>query len=238
LSRPLSEFDLYARNYMQQLDHPLRRMVAPNGVNYFIRLKCEQLRRIVREAGLRARDLVVADIGCGIGLFEEELAGEYRRVLALDLSQEMLKVSRHLRPHIDGEHFICSDALRLPLAPASADVVFSSCLFHHMSHEQLLPGVQEMSRICKRGGYVVVFEHNPYNPLTQVVVHTTPLDKNARLLPVKKMMTAFRDAGLEAVSSQFILYGPQKMDVWLTRRAPTLNQLPFGGQYLVVGRKC
>ena len=238
MSRPLSEFDLYARNYMDQLDHPLRRMVAPTGANYFIRLKCEELRRIIAASGKRPRDLVIADIGCGIGLFEEELQGEYRKLVALDLSQEMLKVSKHLHPPLDGEQYICSDALRMPLAPDSVDVVLSSCLFHHMPHDQLLSGIQEMSRICKRGGYIIVFEHNPYNPLTQLVVHTTPLDRNARLLPSRMMMTAFCDAGLEGVSRRFILYGPQRLDMWLNRRAPILNRLPFGGQYVVVGQKC
>lgn len=238
MSRPRSEFDLYAQNYLEQLDHPLRRIVAPTGANYFIRLKCEELRRIVAASGKRPRDLFVADIGCGIGLMEEELQGEYRKILALDLSQEMLKVSQHLHPPMDGEHYICSDALRMPLAPESVDVVLSSCLFHHMPHELLLNGIQEMSRICKRGGYIIIFEHNPYNPLTQLVVHTTPLDRNAHLLPSRKIMTAFRDAGLEAISRRFILYGPQKLDRWLNRRVPFLSRLPLGGQYVVVGQKC
>lgn len=223
---------------MEQIDHPLRRMVAPTGANYFIRLKCDELRRIIAQTGKRPRDLVVADIGSGIGLFEEELQGEYGKLLALDLSQEMLKVSQHLHPPQAGEQYICSDALHMPLAPGSVDVVLSSCLFHHMPHQQLLSGIQEMSRICKRGGYIVVFEHNPYNPLTQLVVHTTPLDRNARLLPSRKLMTAFRDAGLEGISRRFILYGPQQLDQWLVRRAPILNRLPLGGQYMIVGQKC
>jgi ubiquinone/menaquinone biosynthesis C-methylase UbiE len=223
---------------MDQLDHPLRRMVAPTGANYFIQLKCEELHRVIAASGKRPRDLVIADIGCGIGLFEEELQGEFRQILALDLSQEMLKVSKHLHPPLDGEHYVCSDALRMPVADGSVDVVLSSCLFHHMPHEQLLSGIQEMSRICRRGGHIVLFEHNPYNPLTQLVVHTTPLDRNAHLLPSRMIMTAFRDAGLEAVSRRFVLYGPQKLDRWLNRHIPILHRLPFGGQYMIVGQKC
>ena len=36
-----------------------------------------------------------------------------------------------------------------------------------------------LSLLVKHGGRVVVFEHNPLNPITRFVVSRTPIDRNA-----------------------------------------------------------
>ena len=237
MHRVPSEFDEYARNYLQQLDHPLRRIVTSTNGNYFIDLKCTILYELMESAHLRPSDLAVADIGSGIGLFEERFGGEFASLAALDLSHESLKVSSHLHPAGNCEGYVCSDALRLPLASASLDIVFCSCLFHHMDHSCLDDALQEMHRVCKVGGYVVVFEHNPFNPLTQLVVRTTPLDKNARLLRPRQVISAFLSARSNIIAKDFILFGPRPLDTWLRRFKGLLNRVPFGGQYVIIGQK-
>src|SRR5205807_846794 len=73
---------------------------------------------------------VVLDLGAGTGRLTRELKRRYRRalVIALDLSAGMLREARrHQRPWRRFER-VCGDALRLPLADASVDVVFSSLM--------------------------------------------------------------------------------------------------------------
>jgi len=67
---------------------------------------------------------VVLDVGCGTGHASRALAARYpsARTVALDLAEGML---RQARRHGSGL-LVCGDAMRLPLADASVDLVFSS----------------------------------------------------------------------------------------------------------------
>jgi hypothetical protein len=67
-----AEFDAYASNYDRQIDHVLRRIVDVKG-DYFVRLKCGQIRESLRELGVDASRIAVADVGCGVGDFERIL---------------------------------------------------------------------------------------------------------------------------------------------------------------------
>jgi len=67
---------------------------------------------------------VVLDVGCGTGHAASALALRYpsARIVALDLAEGML---RQARRH-GCRRLVCGDALRLPLADASVDLLFSS----------------------------------------------------------------------------------------------------------------
>jgi hypothetical protein len=94
----------------------------------------------------------------------------------------------------------------------------------------------ELRRICRPSGLVVCFEHNPLNPITQLVVRTTPIDRTAILLHDAKMQQAFVCAGLKEVARRYILFGPKPIDRRLARFRRWLQQVPLGAQYLVSGR--
>jgi len=51
---------------------------------------------------------------------------------------------------------------------------------------------------CSTGGHVVVFEHNPLNPVTRFVVARTPIDPNAILLRAAEVMRGLSGAGFVA----------------------------------------
>lgn len=71
---------------------------------------------------------VVVDVGCGTGHAARALKDRYprARVIALDLSEGMLAQARRRQSWRRRLDRVCGDAMRLPLADASVDLIFSS----------------------------------------------------------------------------------------------------------------
>jgi SAM-dependent methyltransferase len=93
------------------------------------------------------------DVGCGTGRFTHGLSQTFGcPVIGIEPSQAMLEVARHtatedvtwLRGYADG----------LPLADASADLVFLSQVFHHLPDPSA--ALQEIRRVLVPGGYMAI----------------------------------------------------------------------------------
>jgi SAM-dependent methyltransferase len=230
-----SQFDAYARDYMKELDHPFRRIVDAGG-GYFIQAKVRIIREFHQKYFSGDPSATIADIGSGIGLFEKALAPFFKNIIGLDLSLEMLKVAS-MTSEFDSQRFCQADAMHLPMPSESADIVFTSCVFHHIEPALYIRVLPEFLRVTRPGGLVIVFEHNPLNPLTQLVVRTTPLDNDANLLGMRAALRLLRGANADVLHTGYFLYGPKKLDGFLYKNINFLRRLPFGGQYYIVARK-
>src|SRR5947209_5662218 len=67
-------------------------------------------------------DQVVVDIGCGLGRLTRPLAERAARVIAVDISKEMLAKARELNSDLDNVEWMHGDGTSLqPVADASVD---------------------------------------------------------------------------------------------------------------------
>ncbi len=236
-TRTTAEFDQYARDYLHKLSHPLRNLIDPEG-HYFIELKSKILENLAREHYPNQPDIRIADVGTGLGLFEKYLQPIFKNIAALDLSFEMLQVAKTINPlESASSGYVQGDAFRLPLDNDSADLVFMSCVLHHLEDAEIMAAVQELTRVCAPGGIIVFFEHNPLNPFTQLVVKTTPLDQSARLVSCKNLERTVKNLGLQILHKEFFLYGTRGVDQFVQKFFPWLKRTPIGGQYALVGSK-
>ena len=112
-------------------------------------------------------------------------------------------------------------------------MVFAVCVLHHVDPPDRPALVAEMARVTRPGGLVLVFEHNPLNPLTRRVVRDCAFDEGVELLGRRELERLYRGAGLELLGTEYLLFFPWRADT-IERR---LTRLPFGAQYVVVGRK-
>ena len=104
---------------------------------------------------------VVLDLGAGTGRVTRELKRRYRRalVIALDLAPGMLREARRHQQLWRRFERVCADALRLPLADASVDVVFSSLMLQWC--EPLDTALAECRRVLKPDGFFAFSTFGP-----------------------------------------------------------------------------
>ena len=97
---------------------------------------------------------VVLDLGAGTGRMTSELKRRYRRALivALDLAPGMLREARKHQQLFRRFERVCGDAMRLPFADASVDVVVSSLMLQWCDPPD--PAFAEIRRVLKADGLV------------------------------------------------------------------------------------
>ena len=104
---------------------------------------------------------VVLDLGSGTGRVTCELKRRYPRacVIALDLAPGMLREARrHRRPWRRFER-VCGDALGLPLADGSVDLIFSNLMLQWC--EPLAVALAEVRRVLRPGGFFALSTLGP-----------------------------------------------------------------------------
>jgi len=104
---------------------------------------------------------VVLDLGAGTGRATRELKRRYRRalVIALDLAPGMLRQARRHQHLFRRFERVCADALRLPLAQASVDLVFSSLMLQWC--DPLDSAFAEIRRVLNPDGFFAFSTFGP-----------------------------------------------------------------------------
>ena len=222
----MESFDEYARKYDELLRDPLRDKFA-GGSDFFIRQKC----RIVASRLPRgSRTLRVLDAGCGQGtafqFFDRRV-----RVFGTDISQPMLRPAALRGP------VAVQEPLSLPFADDTFDAVYAFCIYHHIPDDDHVRHLSELRRVVKPGAEVMIFEHNPYNPVTARIFKRAPIDRGCHMIRPARLRQIFRSAGFDELEQGFLLFVPESLDRVLGAIEPALSWLPLGGQYFVAGRK-
>ena len=82
----------------------------------------------------------------------------------------------------------------------------------------------------------MIYEHNPYNPLTRYAVKTCPFDENAVLLRKNEVKKLLENTGLQTIIEEYRVFFPKLLKI-LRPSEQYLKWLPLGGQYFVVAKK-
>ena len=127
-------------------------------------------RRAVREFSILNSQFSILDVACGTGDMVVELAKRGCTVTGIDLSDEMLAIARkkiasaNSQFSILNSQFQKANAEALPFEDETFDAV--TCAFGVRNFVHLEQGLNEMLRVLKPGGRMVVLElATPDNPL-------------------------------------------------------------------------
>jgi SAM-dependent methyltransferase len=219
-----AKFDAYAPDYVEQ--H--RRNIAMSGEppEYFAIYKRRCIERLV---GL-GFDAPVLDYGCGVGMVTRELCGRFSEVHGFDPSLPSLDLARERCPSARF-HATVED---VPDAHFGLCVI-SGVLHHTLASEREALVQSAIRKLRSDDSKLVVFEHNPFNPLTRWAVATCPFDDDAQLLGPWEARALLRRCGLAQVTLRFIVFLPGFLSAlrWLE---PHLGRVPLGAQVMLVGR--
>ena len=103
------------------------------------------------------RGKTILEYGCGDGENTVVLANRGARIIALDISAELLDVARkRLEANgCDGVELLIGSAHSLPLPDESVDVIFGMAILHHL---ELDLAAHEVWRVLKHGGRAIFEE--------------------------------------------------------------------------------
>ncbi len=141
----------------------------------------------------------VLDVGCGDGGDCAIFADECNEVIGIDIEPQsdwadIAKANVRL---------LTADACHLPLPDNYFDIVFAKDALHHIEYHK--KAIEEMKRVAKRGGKVLVLEANRYNPI--LYLHMTLLKKHQHFTQPyfkKLMQDSFGDASFLCVEAHVL----------------------------------
>jgi SAM-dependent methyltransferase len=217
-----SEFDRFAGDYASL--HQQNIAISGEEPAYFADYKLHCIERLV---GSSYREPVL-DFGCGIGMLTERLSHRFVEVHGYDPSSESLNIARGRSASTfhEQESLIPDNHFGL--------VILANVLHHVAPNDRDALVRRVASKLRKDSGRLVVFEHNPINPLTRYVVSRCEFDADAVLLWPWQLSRLLALNGFTSVRTKFIVFFPSFL-ASLRGLEPYLGWLPLGAQMMVVG---
>lgn len=218
------DFDNYVDDYEKLLNEHVEFFGEEN--NYFAKYKIKLVK-----ATINSTPLNILEFGCGIGR-NLKFLGEFfpkSHIYGCDISAKSLDVANKENPEID---LFLLDPVEMEKNQDKFDLIFVSCVFHHINPSERKNTIQNIYNMLKKDGFIYIFEHNPYNPITRHIVNTCPWDTDAILISMKEASELFKYAGLEIIEKKYALFFPALLKS-LRPLENYLGRIPMGGQYYI-----
>ena len=225
-----ADFDDYAGTYDSALNRGLS--LSGESKEYFAHERVRWLAARLSDLGVQHPH--VLDYGCGTGATSSELLEQLdaRMVVGVDASRESLNVARRSQSDPRLQFRNMSD-----IEPSGQfEVAYCNGVFHHVEPEQRLDALGYLYRSLSEGGYFGLWENNPWNPGTRLVMRRIPFDRDAKLLSPAHTRGLLTRAGFDVLRTDFLFLFPhvlsalRPLEAWLTR-------VPAGAQYMILSRK-
>jgi SAM-dependent methyltransferase len=223
-------FDKHGHSYRTDVEQSVG--FVGQGLDFYSEVKARYLLEIAASHFRNLADLSVLDVGCGLGLIHKSIGPSFGSLHGIDTSEEMIQNAARVNA---GVAYRVYEGERLPYEDRRFDLLFAINVLHHVPPSARGNLLREMARVTSGNGLVVIFEHNPLNPLTRLAVSRCPFDYDCRLLRRSATMRLFVENGLVPTTSRHIIFFP-----WRGQHFASMDRMlgvtPFGAQYLAAAR--
>ena len=141
------------------------------------------------------------DVGCGTGQSLQIYQQHCRGYIGIDLSSAAVRYARQTHP---GRNWLVADAVQLPFAGGTFDVVAFSSVLHHIP--DCRPALREAVRVLRPGGRVFAFDPNLLHPAMALfrwprspLYSPEGVSPNERPLLPRELRRWFAESGLRDV---------------------------------------
>lgn len=111
---------------------------------------------------------VFLEIGCGNGRMTEFIAKDWSKVVAVDISGEMIKQGKKRLKHIDNIEWIETDGQTIPCEDNSVDFAFSYLVFQHIKTKGMMKrNFKEICRVLKPNAMFLAFLRHKEEAMTR-----------------------------------------------------------------------
>lgn len=225
------KFDDYVDNYQEKIQESID--FAGQDADFFIRVKADMVKNLVKKYCDNLDTAKVLDVGSGVGMVDRYLVADIKNLYGVDIEEGVVNRAVVNNP---GVKYSVYNGELLPFEENTMDFTFAINVMHHVPVTLWQNFVNEMRRVLKPGGVAVVFEHNPLNPLTRRVVSKCEFDRDAVLLGHIKLSNIFIHSKLALTEDSYILFFPFNGKLFrFVEKA--FKWIPLGAQHYVIGKK-
>jgi 2-polyprenyl-3-methyl-5-hydroxy-6-metoxy-1,4-benzoquinol methylase len=222
----VAEFDAVAGTYQSLVDESIG--ITGENSDYFAAYKANYVANHAAAGGASGK---ILDYGCGVGLLARQLERHLpaMQVDGYDVSESSLE---RTDPGLRSQGIFTS---RIEQLGRDYEIAVLANVLHHVKPSDRPEVILEATTHLSPGGRLVVFEHNPINPLTRWAVSRCPFDEGVVLLPSDEVR-ALCSTGLQLVRTDYIVFFPR----WLALMRPLerfLGWCPAGAQHATVALK-
>lgn len=213
---------------------------------YYVKVKTKQMVRLVKKFLKDAKKLNCLSIGCGTGEAEAHYASYFNKVIGIDYSKAMIAKAKKL--NLKNTKFKVMNATKLDFKDNYFEVIVIFNVLHHVqSYHGIIKILKESERVLKNNGILLIYEMNPFNPVTRHVIKTLDIDKEVNLngfkrnkfpttLSPKQLKTITDKTNLKKITDYFLIFFP-KMLGFLNPLETFFEKIPLGGLYVSIFKK-
>ena len=222
-------FDLSAE-YREMLDRGIR--LSGESQEFFIRGRVVSLQaRLPVEFAVRR----VLDFGCGIGAGTAYLAEAFPNaaIVGVDTSGNALDYARDQF----GSRRVSFRVLEELERESAFDLCHVNGVFHHIEPASRAGAIASIRGALRPGGRLALFENNPWNPGTRMVMSRIPFDRDAITLSPPEARRLVRAGGFTGPAASWSLFYFPRPLAFLRFTEGALSHLPLGAQYCILAAK-